>query len=206
MKNTPRPQSLISSSSTVRPPLASDEEDFSDEDEENGRSKTPVASDTNSLYCDIPSIDTYDSIIGESRNSRIYVDTSHDLERIDAFGSKAGGLFTLQNTQPDPHIYGILEKDYYDHFFDNLTVNYNLKESRIFPIFTLHPLQCDEEQIESRPSVLPPSDVTRYRFLVKCFTLKLELEIEPIFASIAIYDAKERKKVTENFYFDLNPG
>jgi len=28
--------------------------------------------------------------------------------------------------------------------------------------------------------------------------------IEPIFASVAIFDAKERKKVTENFYFDLN--
>lgn len=34
---------------------------------------------------------------------------------------------------------------------------------------------------------------------------RLELEIEPIFASIALYDAKEKKKVSENFYFDMNP-
>jgi len=29
--------------------------------------------------------------------------------------------------------------------------------------------------------------------------------VEPIFASMALYDAKEKKKVSENFYFDLNP-
>lgn len=34
--------------------------------------------------------------------------------------------------------------------------------------------------------------------------LKLELEVEPIFASMALYDAKEKKKVSENFYFDMN--
>lgn len=28
--------------------------------------------------------------------------------------------------------------------------------------------------------------------------------MEPIFASVALYDAKERKKVSENFYFDMN--
>lgn len=34
--------------------------------------------------------------------------------------------------------------------------------------------------------------------------MKLELEIEPIFASMALYDAKEKKKLSENFYFDMN--
>ena len=32
----------------------------------------------------------------------------------------------------------------------------------------------------------------------------MELEVEPIFASIALYDAKEKKKLSENFYFDMN--
>lgn len=29
--------------------------------------------------------------------------------------------------------------------------------------------------------------------------------MEPLFASMALYDAKEKKKVSETFYFDLNP-
>lgn len=33
---------------------------------------------------------------------------------------------------------------------------------------------------------------------------RLELEIEPIYACMALYDLKEKKKISENFYFDLN--
>lgn len=33
----------------------------------------------------------------------------------------------------------------------------------------------------------------------------MDIEIEPLFASMAMYDCKERKKVSETFYFDLNP-
>ena len=33
----------------------------------------------------------------------------------------------------------------------------------------------------------------------------MDLEVEPIFASMALYDAKEKKKLSENFYFDMNP-
>ena len=32
----------------------------------------------------------------------------------------------------------------------------------------------------------------------------MSLEIEPIFATLALYDAKEKKKVSENFHFDMN--
>ena len=33
---------------------------------------------------------------------------------------------------------------------------------------------------------------------------RLCVQFEPIFASMALYDAKEKKKISENFYFDLN--
>lgn len=33
----------------------------------------------------------------------------------------------------------------------------------------------------------------------------MDLEVEPLFVSMALYDSKERKKVSETFYFDLNP-
>uniref|UniRef100_A0A8C4LRK6 Dedicator of cytokinesis 8 n=1 Tax=Equus asinus asinus TaxID=83772 RepID=A0A8C4LRK6_EQUAS len=37
-----------------------------------------------------------------------------------------------------------------------------------------------------------------------CFSDRFEIEIEPLFASIALYDVKERKKISENFHCDLN--
>ena len=33
---------------------------------------------------------------------------------------------------------------------------------------------------------------------------RLEVAIEPIFASMALYDAGRKKKISENFYFDMN--
>ncbi|TSZ68953.1 Dedicator of cytokinesis protein 6 [Bagarius yarrelli] len=42
------------------------------------------------------------------------------------------------------------------------------------------------------------------RIMVKCLSLKFEIEIEPIFGTLALYDVKEKKKISENFHFDLN--
>ena len=36
------------------------------------------------------------------------------------------------------------------------------------------------------------------------FNYRLCVQFEPIFASMALYDAKEKKKISENFYFDMN--
>ncbi|CAN8004691.1 unnamed protein product, partial [Ixodes hexagonus] len=62
-----------------------------------------------------------------------------------------------------------------------------------------------EEIIERRLPADVPREHLGHRILVRCLALKLELEIEPIFGSMALYDAKEKKKVSENFYFDMNP-
>ncbi|XP_063219662.1 dedicator of cytokinesis protein 7 [Bacillus rossius redtenbacheri] len=72
-------------------------------------------------------------------------------------------------------------------------------------LFSLYPAQDDEEFVERRIPADMPSEPIAHRILVKCISLKLELEVEPVFASIALYDAKEKKKVSENFYFDMNP-
>lgn len=61
-----------------------------------------------------------------------------------------------------------------------------------------------EDFVERRQPAEVPTEHQGHRILVKCLQLKLELEVEPIFASMAIYDAKERKKISENFYFDMN--
>ncbi|XP_050551818.1 dedicator of cytokinesis protein 7 isoform X1 [Spodoptera frugiperda] len=66
------------------------------------------------------------------------------------------------------------------------------------------PYLDEEEAVERRLAAEMPSEIMGHRILVVCHQLKLELDVEPLFASMAVYDAKEKKKVSENFYFNLN--
>ena len=36
--------------------------------------------------------------------------------------------------------------------------------------------------------------------------LRFDLEIEPIFAAVALYDVKEKRKISETFHLDCNSG
>lgn len=81
----------------------------------------------------------------------------------------------------------------------------NRCEERQESLYSLYPEGDPEDVIERRMPAEIPIEHIGNRIFVKCLQLKLELEVEPIFASMAIYDAKEKKKVTENFYFDMNP-
>lgn len=71
-------------------------------------------------------------------------------------------------------------------------------------LFTLYTEPDAEDSIERRLPAEVPGEHIGHRIFVKCLQLKLELEVEPIFASMAIYDAKEKKRISENFYFDMN--
>lgn len=78
-------------------------------------------------------------------------------------------------------------------------------EERQESMFTLcQDIDVEDLLIEKRLPAEMPIEAIGHRILVRCLQLKLELEVEPIFASMALYDAKERKKISENFYFDMN--
>ncbi|XP_017773052.1 PREDICTED: dedicator of cytokinesis protein 7 [Nicrophorus vespilloides] len=72
-------------------------------------------------------------------------------------------------------------------------------------LLTLYPQIDNEEPIERRLPAASPIEHLGHRILIKCLQLTLDIEVEPLFASMALYDAKEKKKVSETFYFDLNP-
>lgn len=71
--------------------------------------------------------------------------------------------------------------------------------------YIVHIIECEEYYyIDSTYKLI--------LFLVKVFYIndadvffRFDIEVEPLFASMALYDAKEKKKVSETFYFDLNP-
>ncbi|XP_068095450.1 dedicator of cytokinesis protein 7 isoform X12 [Hyperolius riggenbachi] len=117
-------------------------------------------------------------------------------------GSWACSIFDLKNSLPDALLSNLLDRtpnEEIDHQNEH-----QRKSSRHKEVFALHPAQDEDEPIErlSVPDV--PKEHFGQRLLVKCLTLKFEIEIEPIFASLALYDAKEKKKISENFFFDLN--
>ncbi|KAG8130061.1 hypothetical protein E2320_016756, partial [Naja naja] len=78
------------------------------------------------------------------------------------------------------------------------------KKNRHQEILALYSAPDEEEAVErcSIPDI--PKEQFGQRILVKCLSLKFEIEVEPIFGSLALYDVKEKKKISENFYFDLN--
>ena len=71
-------------------------------------------------------------------------------------------------------------------------------------LFGLYPTPMEQEMIERRLMTDEPMENIKHRIFVQCNKLELNLQIEPIFASMALYDAKEKRKVSENFYFDMN--
>lgn len=110
--------------------------------------------------------------------------------------------FDLRSSVNDPLIKDLLERipaETIDQTNDKRRL-----EERQESIFTLYQEIDVDDIIEKRLPAELPFEHIGHRFLVKCLQLKLELEVEPIFASMAIYDAKERKKISENFCFDMN--
>ncbi|XP_035223308.1 dedicator of cytokinesis protein 7-like, partial [Stegodyphus dumicola] len=117
-------------------------------------------------------------------------------------GSWASSVFDLRNSQADPLIPSLLDHtpsealDYMNEI--------KRQENRTDSVFALYPPMDDEEFIEKRFPGPVPKEHIGHRLIVKCLALKLDLEIEPIFGIMALYDAKEKRKVSENFYFDMN--
>ncbi|XP_063795283.1 dedicator of cytokinesis protein 7 isoform X11 [Pseudophryne corroboree] len=144
----------------------------------------------------------------EGQESSSYQDEQDDLKRrsmsIDDTprGSWACSIFDLKNSLPDALLSNLLDRtpnEEIDHQNEH-----QRKSSRHREVFALHPAQDEDEPIERLGVPEVPKEHFGQRLLVKCLSLKFEIEIEPIFASLALYDAKEKKKISENFYFDLN--
>uniref|UniRef100_A0A8D3E5S6 Dedicator of cytokinesis 7 n=1 Tax=Scophthalmus maximus TaxID=52904 RepID=A0A8D3E5S6_SCOMX len=117
-------------------------------------------------------------------------------------GSWACSIFDLKNSQPDallPHLLDRAPNEEIDRHNEE-----HRKSHRHRELFALHPALDEEEPIERHCVPEVPKEHFGQRLLVKCLSLKFEIEIEPIFASLALYDVKEKKKISENFFFDLN--
>ncbi|GAB1302291.1 Dedicator of cytokinesis protein 8 [Apodemus speciosus] len=110
--------------------------------------------------------------------------------------------FDLRSLQPDERLENLLQLVSAEDF--EKEKEEARKANRPAELFALYPSMDEEDAVEIRPVPECPKEHLGNRILVKLLTLKFEIEIEPLFASIALYDVKERKKISENFHCDLN--
>ncbi|CAI4226264.1 unnamed protein product [Auanema sp. JU1783] len=109
----------------------------------------------------------------------------------------------LHMSHPDPIIAGITQKTSYA-LLDQQNEN-KRKANRSMNIVNLLPMQMEDEVIERRSAPSYPEDKdSGHNLLIKVMKLSMEPTFEPVFGSMAIYDARNRRKLTESFYFDVN--
>ncbi|XP_041642776.1 dedicator of cytokinesis protein 8 isoform X2 [Cheilinus undulatus] len=110
--------------------------------------------------------------------------------------------FNLRCLTPDQRVEGLMafsSPEELDRF------NHEARQGNRHPeLFALCPPADEEDAVEIRPIPDCPKEHTGDRILVRCQAIKFEIDIEPIFATMALYDLKEKKKISENFYCDLN--
>ncbi|XP_060266893.1 dedicator of cytokinesis protein 8 isoform X4 [Ovis aries] len=117
-------------------------------------------------------------------------------------GSNTACDFDLRSLQPDPRLENLVQQVSAEDF--EKQNEEARRTNRQAELFALYPSVDEEDAVEIRPVPECPKEHLGNRILVKLLTLKFEIEIEPLFASIALYDVKERKKISENFHCDLN--
>ncbi|XP_052346970.1 dedicator of cytokinesis protein 7-like isoform X8 [Oncorhynchus keta] len=117
-------------------------------------------------------------------------------------GSWASSIFDLKNSSPDALLPSVLERTAAEDM-DRRNAEARL-QGRHSDLLGLFPTPDEDEAVErcSVPEV--PKEHCGQRIMVKCLSLKFEIEIEPIFGTLALYDVKEKKKISEDFHFDLN--
>ncbi|KAM9810327.1 dedicator of cytokinesis protein 8 [Neosynchiropus ocellatus] len=110
--------------------------------------------------------------------------------------------FNLRCLTPDPRVDGLLAfstHEELDRFHQEAR-----QGNRHPELFALYPPADEEDAVEIRPIPDCPKEHSGDRILIRCQAVKFEIDIEPIFATMALYDLKEKKKISENFYCDLN--
>ncbi|XP_030272401.1 dedicator of cytokinesis protein 8 isoform X4 [Sparus aurata] len=110
--------------------------------------------------------------------------------------------FDLRCLTPDQRVEGLLAWSSHEEL-DRF--NQEARQGNRHPeLFALYPPADEEDAVEIRPIPDCPKEHTGDRILIRCQAIKFEIEIEPLFATMALYDLKEKKKISENFYCDLN--
>ncbi|KAL7670822.1 hypothetical protein ACOME3_005741 [Neoechinorhynchus agilis] len=79
-----------------------------------------------------------------------------------------------------------------------------IRSTLSFMPFFVNNLTNQSNCFEYRSCVDFANEDEKLRIMLRCISAKFEYEAEPFFYSIALYDTRVRKKLSENFNFDMN--
>uniref|UniRef100_A0A8C7RWB6 Dedicator of cytokinesis 8 n=1 Tax=Oncorhynchus mykiss TaxID=8022 RepID=A0A8C7RWB6_ONCMY len=103
---------------------------------------------------------------------------------------------------PDPRLDGLLRFSNHD---DLDRFNLEARQgNRHADLFALYPPTDEDDAVEIRPIPDCPKEHMGDRIIIRCQAIRFEIDVEPLFATLALYDLREKKKISENFYCDLN--
>uniref|UniRef100_A0A8C8J219 Dedicator of cytokinesis 8 n=1 Tax=Oncorhynchus tshawytscha TaxID=74940 RepID=A0A8C8J219_ONCTS len=103
---------------------------------------------------------------------------------------------------PDPRVDGLLRFSNHD---DLDRFNLEARQgNRHADLFALYPPTDEDDAVEIRPIPDCPKEHMGDRIIIRCQAIRFEIDVEPLFATLALYDLREKKKISENFYCDLN--
>ena len=111
----------------------------------------------------------------------------------------------FENLKSDRINESIIEKKRIDVEYQQQHGGTTKRMKQLFNYYQDIQSECFEEEF-NRTEFDAPNEFSSKTctFLCKCTQLKFELDCEPIFAQMALYDLKNRKKISETFHFDLN--
>ena len=116
-----------------------------------------------------------------------------------------GSAYDLESSESDAVLPDLLVPPLDDRDLDEAN-RMARQEKRFSSLFSLCQLPDREELIETRQPAPIPDEPEGLKVLIKVSDLRLEPTFEPIFAVLALYDAREKKKISESYHMDMNPG
>eukprot|EP00794_Sanderia_malayensis_P007878 gene7878-8729_t len=116
--------------------------------------------------------------------------------------SWASSIFDLQSSPSDDLLPGLLDSVPQEQI--DAQNEADRKKDRIHQMFSVYVPQEEEESFVKRSPSMIPQQHFGQRILIRCLEMKLDLDVEPMFAIMALYDGKAKRKISENFYFDMN--
>ncbi|XP_018614774.1 dedicator of cytokinesis protein 8 isoform X2 [Scleropages formosus] len=145
---------------------------------------------------------TFESDVAPDKQEHLAKSPSLAVLSDDSGRTLTSSDFDLRGLQPDARVEGLLRFSNPDDLDRH---NQESRQASRHPeLFALYPPADEEDAVEIRPVPDCPKEHIGHRILVRCQAIKFEIDIEPLFATLAMYDLKEKKKISENFYCDLN--